>query len=394
MGMAKQVVRFSSRDYDPKQIKFLSKQWGEFVYRSPLGICFADERFLATQEYLIKKHKIKNGYLIIQTGQNSFEFNRVTGSFIDEAQTYLTESESLENTLKARLPIDRTLLKIVIRCEKSLEVNTDGFDIILDTDDEEVPEKFEYTLASIAEKQSFGKTKEIVVVAVFLVAIGVYFFPQIFEEEEVVVQQDIVNPDKEFIKTLNGGEADVRHTLLAAHKLITILDKLPQWHYTQINFTRSAGSMIIAAEVIPKEEGDKPLKIMLIDAMGRDGYSIDLQQQNPVIFTNEQNRPVFNQRYESASLVNIDQAIAYLSDSVGTLVENGSLQVASTQVTQVSNKYKQKDIQLVLGGNYIQHLDFLSIIFSGWPVVLQSGRIENLGKGKYRAQFNLAILGE
>tara|TARA_R110002033_G_scaffold135713_4_gene175333 strand:+ start:23725 stop:24909 length:1185 start_codon:yes stop_codon:yes gene_type:complete len=394
MAMAKQVVRFSANDYDPRKIKSLSKQWGEFVFRTPLGICFAAERFSATQEYLIKKHKIKNGYLIIQTGQHSFEFNRVIGSFIDDTQTYLTNDEPIETFLRDKLPVDCYSLKIVLRSEESLTVNAVGLDLIHDVDNEDVPEKFEYTLATIAEKQNFGKTKEIVIGFVFLFAIGAYFVPKMFKEEEAVVQQELIDPNRDFVKTLTGGEADVRYTLLTAQKLISSIEKLPEWHYTQINFTRSDGDMIIAAEVIPQYEGDQPQKNMLIDAIARDGYSIDLQQQNPVVFISQKNRPVFNPRYESVSVLNIDQSIAYLSDSVGTLIENGSLMVSSTQTVSVSSKYKRKDMQLILNGNYTQHLDFLSIIFSGWPVVLQSGRIENLGKGKYRAQFNLAILGE
>jgi len=394
MTIAKHVVRFSATNYNPKQIEELSLNWGEFVYRTSLGICFASERFFAVQEYLVEKHKIKNGFLIVQTGKDLFEINRVSSSFIEDTQSYSTAQKSLQTIIADELPIDRSAIKVVLRCDKSLRDSVQNINVIHDFDEEDIPEKYEYTLASIAAKQNVSKTKPLIIGATLLLACGAYYLPTLFESEEVAVKQEVVDPFQGFYRTLNGGSADIRSTMLVAKKLMTDLDSLPQWQYTQINLTGNGGSMMIAAEVTPIVEGDQPQKVMLIDAVGREGYSIDLQQQNPVVFTNNKNKPVFDKNYESVPLVNLDQSIAYLTDAVGTLVENTTLHTASSQVSQVSGSYKQKDIQLIMNGNYHHHLDYLSIIFSGWPVVMQSGRIEHLGKGKYRAQFNLAILGE
>ncbi|QIR16537.1 hypothetical protein [Shewanella aestuarii] len=394
MNMAKHVVRYRTGDYNPKDIVKLSEQWGEFAYRNQLGICFAAERYEATQEYLIKKHKLKNGYLIIQTGDHSYEVNVVKSSFIEETNTFSTLALPFAIALKQAIG-HITEDTVVLRVPADSKISMSAANVVVDKDGEEAPEKFDYQLASIAAKQNTGYANQIVI-ALF-VAAGLFYqfgYDAVFKDEVVETQAPVVDPYKTFFAALTGGEPDVRQTLLTVKEMLDSLARIPQWRVMQINMNKSGAGLVVAAELVPRSDGDNPQRTILVSTVAAKGYSIDLQQQNPVVFMTLKNAAVYDLQNETASLVNVDQSLAYLGDAVSALIENGSITIPVEQGVVTGGDYSQKNLQVTMGGNYSQHLDYLSIIFSGWPVFFQSGRIEVTETGKYRAQFNMAILGE
>ncbi|GGB66216.1 hypothetical protein GCM10011607_28620 [Shewanella inventionis] len=394
MAIAKHVVRYRTSDYNVKDIVKLSEQWGEFVFRTPHGICFAGERYEATQEYLIKKHKIKNGYLIIQLGDHTFEVNKVVEHFIEETTTISTLAVPFAIALNQAVG-DISGNSIVLRVDANTEINPSNEHFIIDSDGDEVPAKYEYSLAVIAAKQSFGNTKAILIAGVVIAGLTYgYAYDFFFEKEVAQVSEQKIDPFEGFFAAINGGEPDVRQTMLATYRMMEVIDTIPQWRGMNISINKSGGGVVIAAELTPRIDGDNPQRTILVNTAAKYGYLTDLQQQNPVIFLSLRNTPIYDLENETAPFVNIDQSLAYLSDSVNSLVENGSITIPVEQLAPTGGDYKQKNLQITMTENYAQHLDYLSVIFSGWPVYLQSGRIEMMDRNKYRAQFNLTILGE
>jgi hypothetical protein len=403
MAIAKQVARFKAGSYDPKKILELSKLWGRFVYKSPGGINFAHERYSAAQEFLVKKHKIKSGILLIRTSEFIYELNEVKLGFIETTNQVDTQVSSLRDVISiSLLSVNDDAYKIVIigDIQESVELPGNNICIIYDSDfdDALVPEKYEYVLAEIASRDVGDKTKKLTLIGIAAVLGLGLLINDLIPKDEVIEQQAVViDPLEGYYSALTGGMPDVRKTLLAVYELMSFVDSLPEWKYSRLSISQSGTGMIVSAELLPKQEGVSPQKVGLITLLSLAGYSLDLQQQNPVIFFQVNNSPVYNLNVETIpSPINLDQALAYLSDSVGSLIPNSNFIIPSGNNSSVGSNgsFKQKEIQVMMSENYIQHLDYLSIIFSGWPVVLQSASFEALGpQSKYRGQLILTIFG-
>ncbi len=417
MNAALNVIRFPRGSTEYSNFVEASDKWNsQFVFLTKSEICLSNARGLAAPEYLKDKFKVTNGIIAVEIHEFSFEINEVKEGRIRALKTvHLSElsaegvklppseeeiSERLLEALEKFCP-NLAETKVVVGTERELSSPRGGEWYVASW--QRAPIKYEYQLAGkVHSARSSARIRNFAFVV--LAMIGVAFLYFVSSGEETVVEKVVKKSDplKGYYEVLHGKLPSVRQALQETVNLIEVIDKISGWKYREINFQQNPnGSMIVSAVLIKKEEAKESkstlLKIDLMNVVSQYGYYMDLQRPDPVIFKEFKNHGVYTAGYDSIPPVNIDQSVAYLSDAVTSIVRRSNLtSPPANESARVSNgAFQERPLILELNGNYKNHLDYISIIFSGWPVVFVGGKVDSIdANGKFKSRFTLTILGK
>lgn len=418
MNVATNVIRFPRGSNEYNNFVEASNTWNsQFVYIDKSHICLSNERGIAAQEYLKDKHNISNGMIVVEIQDYTFEFNKVEGGKIKavKVENYktltgdgLTVAPETEHELGEKLAEslanycdDLSSAKVVVGTDKVVQVPPSLTWHV--TPFSRAPKKYEYQLAGkVKSAQNSVRLRNIGLLTLFLVVtLGVFFISQ---GEETVVEKVVkkADPLKGYYQVLHGQLPSVRQVLQETVDLIEVIEQISGWKYREINFQQGEhGSTIVSAVLIrtedTRENVSSHLKIDLMKSVAQFGYYMDLQRPDPVIFREFKNKGVYTAGVDSIPPVNIDQSVAYLNDAVTSIIRKGDLTAPSaTESARISNGvFQERQLVLELNGSFKNHLDYASIIFSGWPVVFVGGKVDSEGaNGKLKGRFTLTILGK
>ncbi|MDI5833287.1 hypothetical protein OCF84_20825 (plasmid) [Shewanella xiamenensis] len=431
MVLATGPVRFKLNEFDLNTIGENTRTYGKYVLITNKAICFHNQKIDGIQEYLIKQYKIANGIVVVKISESQFEVNVVKKSFIEGVS--IAKFDSNESTIEI---ISQTLIeklndliaihfsdlkiKVVVNTrsvllDESLKNKWEGSRGILICDElDAVPEKFKYVL-DVSISKSRGNQKMLLVVSsILLAAIGISIYLGLDNEDTVSVNtvKEVTDPFKEYYEVLYGKIPSVRQQFWLAQLMLDRVDSLPDRRLKTLVFSQrpERNSMVISAELIPTNDDVKADLTSLISRVGsyEEGYMLDIQQQYPIMFRETLNVGVYDKALEQSSydpitntesnvgIYNIDKSLAYLRDAVNAIVPNVHIVIPNaSESARVSNgRYQQREVTLSFEGNYKSDLEYLSIIFSGWPVVLVSGQLNGVdGEGRFTGNVALTILG-
>lgn len=431
MVLATGPVRFRLNEFDLKTIGENTRIYGKYVLITNKTICFHNQKIDGIQEYLIKLHKIANGIVIVKISDSQYEVNVIKKSFIEAVSIAKFDSnestvDMISQTLIAKLNdliaihFSESKIKIVVNVrfgllDESLKSKWDESIGILICDElDAVPEKFKYVL-DISISKSRGNQKILFAVSGLLLAsIGISIYLGLKDDDVVSANpaKEVVDPFLEYYEVLYGKLPSVRQQLWLAQQMLDRVESLPDRRLKTLVFSQrpERNSMVISAELIPTNDEVKADLTSLISRVGsyEEGYMLDIQQQYPIMFRETVNVGVYDRALEQSSydpitntesnvgIYNIDKSLAYLRDSVNAIVPNVQIVIPNAnESARVSNgRYQQREITLSFEGNYKSDLEYLSIIFSGWPVVLVSGQLNGVdGEGRFTGNIALTILG-
>lgn len=422
------VVRIKKGDFTLKDIRGYVSTFGKYALLTNAGISFYSEPVQGLQEFIVNQHKVRNGIVLIKISELVYEISFVKNSFIESYKLFTLESNDLSSSsnftkiceLIVNYLNDNGNSKVVLNTEddnfnaeisKALnEIST----IIVDKTDV-LPEKYTYRLAVTLNNTQSSSRLVMIVSAVILIGVFILLFSKFWPEEEVVEQKGaaIVDPYMEYYSVLYGQLPSARQQLWLAYEMIANIQKLPDRKMQTLTFTQKPDrkSMQISSVLVPTSDEARPDLSSLIQRVNgfEGGYMLDIQQQYPILFTERPNIGAYDKASEASNtdpkslkewnvgIYNIDKTIAYLTDAINAIVPNVRVLIPpANESARVSNGYyQQREFNINFEGNYKEHLDYLSIIFAGWPVVFISGQLTGVdSEGRFTGHISLTILGD
>jgi hypothetical protein len=427
LKIASGAVRLRKGDYNLAKISQETVEYGKYALLTKAGISFYSEPAYGIQEYLVSHYKIKNGLLVVQVNERVFEVSFVKSSFIENFDKIILDKndDSIDSIAKRVESKVRDFYekndgcKVVISAKnlsfKNSLVNflNDLQNVVTDQTTN-YPEKFNYRLAITLNKSESSTKIAITVTALFALFIGWVVWSNVKDDEEVIqATEEIANPYANYYATLYGDLPSVRQQLWLAYEMLSNIQTLPDRKLQTLTFGQrpERRSMVISAEIVSAQDEGKSDLTSLIQRVNQfeGGYMLDIQQQYPIVFREVPNIGAYDQANEDGSydpetnkesnvgIYNIDKTIAYLRDAVNGIVPNVRVIIPpSSESARVSNgSFQQREINISFEGNYKEDLDYLSIIFAGWPVVFVSGRLTGVDtSGRFTGQISLTILGD
>jgi hypothetical protein len=426
LKIASGAVRLRKGDYNLAKISKETEEYGKYALLTKAGISFYSESVYGIQEYLVSHHKIKNGLLVVQISDRVFEVSFVKSSFIENYDKIILEHN--ENILDVVKGVEAKVrdhylstagFLIVISsknnefCSTLVDVLNDLQNVVIDKTTT-FPEKFNFRLAVTLNKTESSIKAVILVTVLFSVFIGWIIFSKLEDENEVTnTTESVTNPFENYYSSLYGDLPSVRQQMWLAYEMLANIELLPDRKLQTLTFSQrpERRSLVISAELVAANDKDKPDLTSLIQRVNQfeGGYMLDIQQQYPIIFREVPNIGAYDQSNEDSSydpetnkesnvgIYNIDKTIAYLRDSVNGLVPNVRVIIPlASESARVSNgKFQQREINISFEGNYKEDLDYISIIFAGWPVVFVSGQLTGVDtSGRFTGQISMTILGD
>lgn len=432
LQLASGAVRFKLHEIDRSTIGEGTKDYGKYALVTDKGYSFHSQKIDGFQEYLVKLHKMTSGILTLRITDNQYEISVVKKGFIENyfkisfdsatdnhKSIVKTIAEKIDSLVKSDFDGDKYKLVFNTRINdvdaliaKRYEGENDS--LIIDISDA-IPEKFQYVLAIGINKTRDNLKVLISVSAVLFIFIAYWLGSKFLSSQEEVEQKSVVvvNPYAEYYDVLYGKLPSVRQQLWLAYEMMENVETLTDRKLKTLTFTQrpDQNSMVISAELIPSNDKAKPDITSLIARVRNfeGNYMLDIQQQHPVLFREVKNIGAYDKANEdnlysvqtnkesNVGIYNIDQTIAYLRDAINSIVGNARVVIpAATESARVSNgKYQQREIQISFEGNYKSDLDYLSVIFAGWPVVFVSGQLDGVDNdGRFTGQISLTILGD
>lgn len=422
------VVRIRKGDYSLNDIRGYVATFGKYAILTNQGISFYSEPIHGLQEYLVSQYKVRSGILVVKLSELVYEISFVKNSFIESYKIITLESTDYsrsENFTKICDLIsvfvnENSNCKIVLNTEndlfnENLSLALNNLIPLIVDKTEDIPEKYVYRLA-ITLNTSQSSTRVVLIVSILLaITVGIFLLNKFWPDAEVVDDKGvvIVDPYLEYYSVLYGELPSARQQLWLAYEVISNIQRLPERKMQTLTFTQKPDrrSMQISSVLVPVTDDAKPDLTSLIQRVNTfdGGYMLDIQQQYPILFTERPNIGAYDQSSEAANsdpisrkewnvgIYNIDKTIAYLTDAINAVVPNARVLIPpATESARVSNGYyQQREFNINFEGNYKEHLDYLSIIFAGWPVVFISGQLTGVdSEGRFTGQISLTILGD